>query len=275
MHLHFRMSFGLRAAVLLWYSCLQIGAFLPVSHFRPNQPRELYRQNSGIEMLSDSSSIHTAVIEYFDGSSVVDSAVVSQTFWNGLQSRIISFALGNLFAVVAFSIFTSVAAPSIMKAGDWVSLVFSANKEPKLQVRPVSERPRERKYYNLPPPDFSRLLICVAIDIIGSSNELVPVVGEVVDVIWAPLAATLLRSLFGGSNVILILEFAEEILPFTDILPLATICWVVDTFLVDSELAKLLQLGIYRSDAKFAVDDDQVIDVPSGSSRDPRGNERR
>jgi hypothetical protein len=62
---------------------------------------------------------------------------------------------------------------------------------------------------------------------------------------------------------------AEEILPFTDVLPLATICWVVDTFLVDSELAKLLQLGIYRSDAKFMTDDEQVIDVASSKSSDP------
>jgi hypothetical protein len=215
------------------------------------------------------SSLNTAAVEYFDGSNIVDGAVVSHAFWNGLQSRMVSFALGNMFAVVAFSIFTSLAAPSITKAGEWVSQKFSSNEDAILQVQRKSERPRERQYYNVPPPDFSKLLICVAIDILGSSNELVPVVGEVVDLIWAPLAATLLRSLFGGSNVILILELAEEILPFTDVLPLATICWVVDTFLVDSELAKLLQLGIYRSDAKLMTDDEQVIDVASSKSSDP------
>lgn len=250
-----------------------VGAFLPGSHFRSTCRSHAYRDSSCFQMPIEFSSIHTAAIEYFDGSTIVDGAVVSQTFWNGLQSRMVSFALGNIFAVVAFSIFTSVAAPSIKKAGDWASQKFFANEESKVPVRRVSERPRERQFYNLPPPDFSKLLICVAIDIIGSSNELVPVVGEVVDVIWAPLAATLLRSLFGGSNVILILEFAEEILPFTDVLPLATICWVVDTFLVDSELAKLLQLGIYSSDAKLVVDDEQVIDVSSRTNRYP--NERR
>jgi len=37
------------------------------------------------------------------------------------------------------------------------------------------------------------------------------------------IAALALRSLF-GSDVVLALEFAEEFLSFTDVLPLATIC---------------------------------------------------
>ena len=268
-----RMRSELRSLVVLCYSCMSVGAFLSGSNVRPTRPPHSYRDGSCFQTPLEFSSIHTAAIEYFDGSNIVDGAVVSQTFWNGLTSRMISFALGNVFAIVAFSTFTSVAAPNIRKAGEWVSQKFSSNDDSKVQLQRASERPRERQFYNLPPPDFSKLLICVAIDIIGSSNELVPVAGEIVDVIWAPLAATLLRSLFGGSNVILILEFAEEILPFTDVLPLATICWVVDTFLVDSELAKLLQLGIYRSDAKFVVDDEQVIDVSPTNNKD--SNERR
>ena len=71
-------------------------------------------------------------------------------------------------------------------------------------------------------PDFSKLLICIVIDILGTSSELIPFVGELTDLVWAPIAALLLRSLY-GSNVVFALEFAEEILPFTDILPLASI----------------------------------------------------
>jgi hypothetical protein len=71
-------------------------------------------------------------------------------------------------------------------------------------------------------PDFGKLLLCIAIDVIGSSSELVPVLGEVTDVVWAPIAGLALRSLY-GSNVLFVLEFTEEILPFTDILPLATL----------------------------------------------------
>jgi hypothetical protein len=71
-------------------------------------------------------------------------------------------------------------------------------------------------------PDFGKLLLCIAIDVIGSSSELVPFVGEVTDLVWAPIAGLALRSLY-GSNILFALEFAEEILPFTDILPLATL----------------------------------------------------
>lgn len=70
--------------------------------------------------------------------------------------------------------------------------------------------------------DLGKLILCIAIDVIGSASELVPVLGEVTDVVWAPIAGLALRSLF-GSNIVFALEFTEEILPFTDILPLATL----------------------------------------------------
>lgn len=70
--------------------------------------------------------------------------------------------------------------------------------------------------------DFGKLLLCIAIDVIGSASELVPVLGELSDVVWAPIAGLALRSLY-GSNVLFALEFLEEILPFTDIIPLATL----------------------------------------------------
>ena len=52
--------------------------------------------------------------------------------------------------------------------------------------------------------------------------------------------------MFNGSNVIFALEFLEEILPITDILPLATICWIVETFYGESNIARTLQIGMYN-----------------------------
>ena len=92
-------------------------------------------------------------------------------------------------------------------------------------------------------PDYKKLLISLTIDIIGTSSELIPIVGEISDIAYAPFAAYVLRSLYGGSNIIFALEFVEEILPFTDILPLATICWVIETYYYDSDIAKLLQIN--------------------------------
>lgn len=97
------------------------------------------------------------------------------------------------------------------------------------------------------------------IDIIGTSSELLPVVGELTDVVYAPIAGLVLRNLY-GSNILFALEFAEEILPVTDILPLATICWVVDTFYGDTQIAKSLGLGSYGSQK---ISDEGAIDVSS------------
>ena len=69
--------------------------------------------------------------------------------------------------------------------------------------------------------DFEKLLISIVIDVIGSASGLVTLLGEVSDFVWAPIAALILRSLY-ASNVVFALEFLEEILPFTDILPFAT-----------------------------------------------------
>ena len=65
-------------------------------------------------------------------------------------------------------------------------------------------------------------MVCIAIDVIGSASETVPVFGEVTDIVWAPIAATALKSLF-ASDAVFALELAEELLPWTDFLPLATI----------------------------------------------------
>jgi hypothetical protein len=96
-------------------------------------------------------------------------------------------------------------------------------------------------------PDYGKLILCLTIDVIGTSSELIPFVGELTDIAYAPVAALALRSLFQGSNVVFALEFIEEILPFTDILPLATICWVVETYYGDSDIAKTLQIGLYNN----------------------------
>ena len=110
-------------------------------------------------------------------------------------------------------------------------------------------------------PDVPKLLLCLLIDILGTSSELLPIVGEFTDIAYAPIAALALRSLFQGSNVVFALEFAEEILPLTDILPLATICWVVETYFGDSDVARILQVGVYGPNY-VEVNTDTRYDVP-------------
>jgi hypothetical protein len=184
------------------------------------------------------SSILTAV-DVFDGSEIIDPVVVSSVFWTSLKAKLFSIFIGQILAVIVFAILSSLAAKQIGTLTDFLSKQFlggSDNVPEKLKMPP--------KMSYIAQPDFIKLGLCIAIDVIGTSSEVVPFFGELTDVLWAPIAGYALRSLY-GSNVLFALEFTEEILPFTDILPLATVCWVVDTFFADSDLAKLLQLGIY------------------------------
>lgn len=179
---------------------------------------------STLQMIPDSTSFLTAV-EVFDGSSIVDPVVVSNVFWTSLKGKILAVIVGQVLATVVFSILASFAASQISQMGNFVSKFISS---------PISNNVDSGKTFikatditksnqATATPDFSKLLVCLAIDVVGSSSEVIPILGELTDVIYAPIAATLLRSLYGGSNVIFALEFAEEILPFTDILPLATL----------------------------------------------------
>jgi hypothetical protein len=80
---------------------------------------------------------------------------------------------------------------------------------------------------------ISKLLLSLLIDAIGSASYLVPVVGEITDVGWAPVQMILLMALYENDNSKDSLEwlkyvsFVEEIMPFTDIVPTATIGWFI------------------------------------------------
>jgi hypothetical protein len=73
-------------------------------------------------------------------------------------------------------------------------------------------------------------------DIIGMASYFIPVVAEVTDIFWAPISGFLFFTLFGGRFGILggVLNFLEEIIPFTDIIPSFTIAW----FIKKNELGK-------------------------------------
>ncbi|CAE7904272.1 unnamed protein product [Symbiodinium necroappetens] len=92
---------------------------------------------------------------------------------------------------------------------------------------------------SLPKEQWLKLLICLAIDLAGDATFLLPGLGELGDVAYAPLEAVALRFLFGGAGLS-VLGFFEEALPFTDALPTATTGWVLQTLFSDSPVANLL-----------------------------------
>jgi hypothetical protein len=200
-------------------------------------------------------------VDVFDGSSIVDPVVVSGSFWSSLQRQLLSVILGQVLAAVVFTFLASIFAAQLTSLREFVLSKFdseasSNNKDNTEFIRADSPEYRRATVR----PDFGKLLICLAIDLAGSSSELIPILGEFTDVVTAPLAAALLQNQFGGSKAVFFLEFAEEILPFTDIIPFATLCWVIDTYFPESDVAGIFQLGKFRANDTLRQ---EVIDVPA------------
>lgn len=71
------------------------------------------------------------------------------------------------------------------------------------------------------------LLFCIIMDILGYATYTIPVIGEVADIIWAPLSAVIFLASFGGWKGALggLGNLIEELLPGTDFIPSFTIMW--------------------------------------------------
>lgn len=80
---------------------------------------------------------------------------------------------------------------------------------------------------------YKRLTKCLIMDGIGMASMAIPVIGPFLDMIWAPIAASVSYKMFGekkGKYTSLI-TFVEELLPVTDVIPSFTIFWFLFDFL--------------------------------------------
>jgi len=73
------------------------------------------------------------------------------------------------------------------------------------------------------------LIFCILMDLVGYATYAVPLLGEIGDIIWAPISSIIFMSTFGGWKGALggIGNFIEEILPGTDFIPSFTIMWFI------------------------------------------------
>jgi hypothetical protein len=115
----------------------------------------------------------------------------------------------------------------------------------------------ERTIRSVTPEQWGKLVICVLIDLAGDASFLLPGLGELSDVVYAPLEAVLLSRLF-KSNALGLLGGLEEFLPFTDEIPAATLGWILETFFAESPLGKLL--GLKFPDVRAKEEADQKSD---------------
>ncbi|KAL4151559.1 hypothetical protein PRNP1_008501 [Phytophthora ramorum] len=94
-----------------------------------------------------------------------------------------------------------------------------------------------------------KLVASLAIDFLGNATFVVPGLGEVADVLWAPVSAKMVDTLYSQSSPhAKYVAFVEELLPFTDFIPTATLAWLKEN-LGSEELDKLLLLTKFRKQA--------------------------
>ena len=76
------------------------------------------------------------------------------------------------------------------------------------------------------------LPLCILLDLMGMVSFSIPIIGEFADVIWAPISALLFFKMFGGKlgKIGSVLNFLEELFPFTDIIPSFTIAFALKYF---------------------------------------------
>ena len=73
------------------------------------------------------------------------------------------------------------------------------------------------------------LIFCILMDVVGYATYAIPFLGEIGDIIWAPISSIIFMSTFGGWKGALggIGNFVEEILPGTDFIPSFTIMYFI------------------------------------------------
>ena len=95
-----------------------------------------------------------------------------------------------------------------------------------------------------------KLFVCVLVDAVGFSSFLLPGIGELGDVGWAPLQAWFLYFMFGSVRMSGI-GFMEEILPGTDFVPSASIAWACENIDVTTlDALRTLSGVVLRSHAR-------------------------
>ena len=107
----------------------------------------------------------------------------------------------------------------------------------------AGERFAERTRRSLTGSDAAILLCCVVVDLVGDGS-LLPGLLPFDDKVWAPVSALLVRALL-GSTALAAADFAKELLPAADVLPLATLGWLLRYADPESVVARALGLDAW------------------------------
>lgn len=76
------------------------------------------------------------------------------------------------------------------------------------------------------------LAACILMDVLGYATYTLPFIGELADIVWAPISALIFFRMFGGWKGAFggVFAFVEELLPGLDFIPTFTFAWLWQYF---------------------------------------------
>ncbi|MFG0592841.1 hypothetical protein ACF8C4_17140 [Myroides odoratimimus] len=79
---------------------------------------------------------------------------------------------------------------------------------------------------------YRQLFIGIFMDLIGYLSYAIPGIGEIADLVWAPVSAYILAKMYPGKvgKVAAVVNFIEELSPGLDFIPTYTITWFYTYF---------------------------------------------
>ena len=75
---------------------------------------------------------------------------------------------------------------------------------------------------------YKILMASILFDAVGYASFIIPGIGEIIDIVWAPASAYLMTKLYKGSagKIGAAVSFIEEAMPGLDVIPTFTLMWL-------------------------------------------------
>lgn len=88
---------------------------------------------------------------------------------------------------------------------------------------------KNTRYYPVRQKPLPSLAACLLMDFLGYASYGIPIFGEFLDILWAPISAIIFWRMFGGTKGVFggFFNFFEELMPGLDFIPTFTITWFI------------------------------------------------
>jgi len=75
---------------------------------------------------------------------------------------------------------------------------------------------------------YKKLALSIIFDAIGYASFLIPGIGELIDIAWAPASALIMTKMYKGNTgkIAAAVTFIEEAMPGMDVIPTFTLMWL-------------------------------------------------